>query len=153
MLGTFGVNSLDLKVITIRTLSDLLQTEGLQWTITHDIKLHWKWEAADTWMTFKYQSYALKKKKKPKEYFLILISLSLIAFYFLDFRMFTHILLISLLGDGAGYSSVCYRKKSSQTLTFNYLSSNHSSATYSLQKLGQITSSPHFNIIIYETGV
>lgn len=29
MLGTFGVNFLDLKVIAVRTLSGLLQTEGL----------------------------------------------------------------------------------------------------------------------------
>lgn len=47
MLGTFGVNLLDLKVIAIRTLSDLPQMEGLHQTLTHDIKLHWKWEAAD----------------------------------------------------------------------------------------------------------
>lgn len=29
MLGTFGVNFLDLKVIAVRTLSGLLQMEGL----------------------------------------------------------------------------------------------------------------------------
>lgn len=60
--------------------------EGLHWTITHDVKLQLKWEAADVWMIFKYCSYALKKKKNLKIISLFLISLSVKEFYFLDLR-------------------------------------------------------------------
>lgn len=107
MLGTFGVNLLDLKVIAIRTLSDLPQMEGLHQTTTHDIKLHWKWEAADVWIIFKYWFYTLKKKTL-KIISLFLISLSVMEFYFPDLK---YLPISCSLASWTAWSSTCCRRK------------------------------------------
>ena len=83
MLGTFGVNLLDLKAIAIRTLSDLPQKEGL-----HQSLMISNYTGNGKQLIYELSSStdSMHLKKTLKIISLFLICLSVIEFYFPDLK-------------------------------------------------------------------